>query len=806
MKQLLKTIVSAVLIACISSVALAAEDIRISLLRDGDDLTPYAESIYFTRYTPWFKSLHITSAAEKAKNIVGGEACQQIRCLDISPVDENHVVFGSDTSGVWITKNGGEHWYNTMRNLPKGDIADVMFHPNDKNIIFAYTLGTDESLKPGIYRSTDMGKIWSLVHADYIESSRIDKLFAYDNSGNIYAVTAKGIIKSENDGEDWTYLKKADEEANPGTINSNANTTRATSISVSGDGQMIYACYAKSGFSLNGINVSTDGGISWTKLPVNGQSDANVYSFAVAPENNKLLIAALSTEMYVSTDGGENWNKFTDVSSASHISKIRMNNKYIYTAYDSKSSSFRRLDYTAANFHSKTFEIINLASASADRFLLGKNMNTAQGFDISGDIIFAAASGINKSEDNGKSWTRKSSGYSGLSVNHFYMDDEGNMILSMIDGNLVKSDSAYTSTNTPTFTGISCATGSKTVSTMLAVDPSDDKHYIVWNGQANSYKAEVGIIVTKDGGKTYVDEKGTTLTPTETNTNGVPNYYYKNRISDPKGYNTRVLEYDTENPRKIYASCATSIDNGENWTPNPYLILDICDEDPDKMIAWDVYGTSPTMKIMYSTDRGVSWEKLCDKPNRLASSAEGFFDKADSNKFWLTSELVLGYIDIAEKKFITVSKNVPTSAQNDCLVQNPRYPNHMLLGLKNTKDTYSPGLLESLDGGKTWHVVPGLFGMRNIRTIAFSTTTNEAFLGSHNGTIVYEYDNFWHYTTAKLTDGTNTINTCLDVYKDSNGKKFILSPTRKFDTGEKIFTGWKYKNELYKTGAKIYID
>ena len=189
MKQLLKTIVSAVLITCISSVALAAEDIRISLLRDGDDMVPTPESIYFTRYTPWFKSLHITSAAEKEKNIVGGEACQQIRCLDISPVDENLVVFGSDTSGVWITKNGGEHWYNTMRNLPKGDIADVMFHPNDKNIIFAYTLGTDESLKPGIYRSTDMGKIWSLVYADYIESSRIDKLFAYDNSGNIYAAT-----------------------------------------------------------------------------------------------------------------------------------------------------------------------------------------------------------------------------------------------------------------------------------------------------------------------------------------------------------------------------------------------------------------------------------------------------------------------------------------------------------------------------------------------------------------------------------------------------------------------------------------
>ena len=210
---------------------------------------------------------------------------------------------------------------------------------------------------------------------------------------------------------------------------------------------------------------------------------------------------------------------------------------------------------------------------------------------------------------------------------------------------------------------------------------------------------------------------------------------------------------------------------------------------------------------MYSEDYGKTWTKVNTNftlDDLMLDEMEGFFDASDSNRFYWKSNWKLGIVDIEEGTF--TSKMHRFGCGNSVLCQNPDYPIHLLLGTQQYNTANLPSLLESLDGGETWHVVPGIYGARNIREIQFSTTTNEAFLGSHNGTIVYEHDNFWHYTTAKLTDGTNTINTCLDVYKDSNGKKFILSPSQMFDTGNNFFTGWKYKNELYKTGEKIYID
>lgn len=794
-KRLISIILSLIMTTCASAVS-AADDPRLSF-REGDDITPYEDGQYFTRYAPWFKVMHLTSAAEIAAGAHGGEGGQLIRCLDISPVNTNLTIFGTDTTGVWITTNGGEFWYNTGRNMFPVDIADVMCHPTDENILFAYGVGTHVGdCAPGIYRSVDKGRSWTRVYTDYISSSTVDKLFACDSSGNIYAVTAKGVIKSTDDGATWNPILSATE-----TVNDNDNRVRASSLVVSEDGQTIIACYAKSGFSLNGINVSYDGGTTWSKLYISGTTDWNTYSFVIDPVEGRYIAGVYNPdttnyELHISSDKGESWTKFqstageyNQVRPGAAVVRLRITAEKLYASYPSCDKNFRYLAYSeldnaATTKQWKTIDFETLKTG-ADTFRGSVNMQHSQGVDICGDVMYVCTAGPNKSTDGGVTWERKSSGFSGNSVTHYNMDENGRLILSCIDRNMVLSSGNYTADNTPSFTSTTAFSGG-TIVTKTLTDKHDStgQRMICWYGNANTEKTNVGIIVTTDGGNTYEDY-----------TNGA----FSPRVTDPANRNTAILEYDETDERTIYASCATSYDNGDTWEANPYYLLDVSG---DKMLAWDVYGTAPTYYLKYSEDKGANWKDIAVFASD--SVLRAFFDAEDSDKAWYKTERKIGSIQLSTLTLTTRMKGISYDAFS-ALVQNPDRPNHMLLGLKGTFSRPSPTIYETCDYGNSWHVVPGMFGRHTINTdaIAFSTTTNEAFIGSHNGTIIYEYDKFKYYKAARLSYENQVIFTTLERY----GNEVIAPEEEEALSPENMsFVGWEHGGTVYQPGDKIGID
>lgn len=782
------------MIMCTAAVS-AADDPRLAF-REGDDINPYADGQYFTRYTPWFKVMHLTSEEEIAAGAHGGEGGQLIRCLDISPANTNLTIFGTDTSGVWITTNGGEFWYNTGRDMFPVEIADVMCHPTDENILFAYAVGTlVNNCAPGIYRSVDKGRSWTRVYTDYISSSTIDKLFAYDSSGNIYAVTAKGVVKSTDDGATWSLILSATE-----TVNNTDNRVRATSITVSADGKTIIACYAKSGFSLNGINVSYDGGATWEEIFISeADTDWSTYSFVIDPTEGRYIAGVYNLdtetyELYISADKGESWTKFKSadstyeqVRSNAAVIRLRITAEALYASYPSCDKNFRYLAYSELDNAATTqkWKTINFESmgVGAGTFRGSVNMNHSQGVDILGDIMYVCSAGPNKSTDGGKTWVRKSSGFSGNSVTHFNMDESGRLILSCIDRNMVLSSGNYTAESTPSFTSTTTF-GGGTVVTKTLTDKHDStgQRMICWYGNANTSKTNVGIIVTNDGGNTYEDYTNSAFSP---------------RVTDPANRNTAILEYDETDEKTIYASCATSYDNGDTWEANPYYLLDVSG---DKMLAWDVYGTAPTYYLKYSADKGANWQDIAVFASD--SVLRAFFDAEDSDKAWYKTEDTIGSIQLSTLALTTRMTGISYKAFS-ALVQNPDRPNHMLLGLKGTYSRHSPTIYETCDYGNSWHVVPGMFGRHTINTdaIAFSTTTNEAFIGSHNGTIVYEYDKFKYYKAAKLSYEDRVIFTTLERYADE-----VIAPAEAFSPENMSFVGWKHGETIYQPGEKIGID
>lgn len=796
----------------------SASDPRLDM-RTGDDLIPQADTQYFTRYTPWLKVLHPMSDAEVTSSAHGGEGCQQIRCISISPKNPDLAIFGTDTSGVWITTNGGDLWYNTNRNMIPADIADVMCHPTDENIMLAYSVSTSGS--PGIYRSTDKGRSWTSVYKTYIAASGFsghysisDNLFAYDSAnGYIYAVTGQGVVQSTDSGASWSLIKMSDEYSDDDTANDNTSSNRihAASIDVSSDGKTIIACYAHTDFSLNGINVgavNTDGSVTWNKLYISGSTDWKVYSFIIDNDGRYIAGAYDDTNekygLYISSDKGQSWTAFasedgsyTKVRSNGAVVRLRLSDSHLYASYYFADANCRRLPYSELSNASTTAEwkTLGMQNVGTDTFRGGVKMAFSQGIDICGDVIYICTAGPNKSTDGGSTWQRKSGGFSGILVNHINMDSNGKMVLSRTDGNLVTSNGNYTAGSVPSF--IRRTKFSSTVATMSLTDKDNSDRLICWYGNSNTSKDSVGIIVTEDGGETYEDCEY------DSNAGKFTSVGFK--IEDPKTKNTAVLEYDEtdETSQTIYASCGTSYDNGENWTANDYFYLDI---DGDRILARDIYGDSPTYDLMYSDQKGAegSWKSVYAMGTLSDGDINAFFDSEDSDIIWYRTTNDFGKINIsAKKKTSLVSKTDYDCFSN--LAQNPKVPNHLLLTGKALYAGYCPTLYESYDHGASWHVVPGFFGRRTIDgTITFSTTTNEAFIGSHNGILVYEYDNFNYWQGLKLRcKGEEKL---LTVEKTSGGKITLPQFSDYFTTSDLwSFNGWEYNGTLYDEGAEITI-
>jgi photosystem II stability/assembly factor-like uncharacterized protein len=246
--------------------------------------------------------------------------------ISVDPFDENIVVAGGFSSGVWMSGDNGETWvYSGLSHEP---IINVRFHPYKEGLLYAATLrdmemkeylgiDNDRPLNGRLFVSDDKGRTWKLLYEKQgLDFTQLE--FTAENPNRIIAATrTHGILISEDGGVSFKEKNKglprelgfntiAADPHNPGVMYTAANRRgRHTHV------------------PLVPLYKTTDGGESWQLL-----HDYDVRNFTEYPSyirthehigwaistilvDNKNPQRLFMTNWYgvsVSNDGGVNWS------------------------------------------------------------------------------------------------------------------------------------------------------------------------------------------------------------------------------------------------------------------------------------------------------------------------------------------------------------------------------------------------------------------------------------------------------------------------------------------------------------------
>ena len=188
-------------------------------------------------------------------------------------LDENHLVAGATTGGVWNSYNGGQSWTRATgpEHFPSVSCMVQDSRPGKTNIWY---YGTGEArggyvtsqffMGDGCYKSTDNGQSWQVL-----ESTQTNLPQSFDG--------------------DWNFVNRLAVDPSVDTAD------------------IVYAA------TYGGIYRSTDGGISWTKKV--GNASPSTYYSDLAITSTGVVYATLDSESgnkgIWRSDGGEQWTNIT---------------------------------------------------------------------------------------------------------------------------------------------------------------------------------------------------------------------------------------------------------------------------------------------------------------------------------------------------------------------------------------------------------------------------------------------------------------------------------------------------------------
>ncbi|MHB0975572.1 MAG: FG-GAP-like repeat-containing protein [Candidatus Aquicultorales bacterium] len=270
------------------------------------------------------QTLFVPTGRGVIKSANGGSSWEPVSALtffrvwsiDLSPgYPSDPTIFAGSLDGVYISEDAGATWAKSNKGINEIRVSSLAISPDIANDGRLYAGSYD-----GLYVSNDSGDSWSLDDAalpgPHVRSVRFSSDYA--NDGTVFAVTDDFIYRSTNRGGNWS---KVYDPANPppvqgggvygGPYGNNESPYGPSPVYITisptfaTDRTVFVGTYY-------GLLVSTDGGDSWTAIPLSTYggikavlspsyaTDKTLFAHALRPE-------ADSQKLFKSTDGGKTW-------------------------------------------------------------------------------------------------------------------------------------------------------------------------------------------------------------------------------------------------------------------------------------------------------------------------------------------------------------------------------------------------------------------------------------------------------------------------------------------------------------------
>ncbi len=231
----------------------------------------------------------------------------QIWSVTVDPTDSDTIFVGTRPD-AFRSRDGGKTWDALALGVtipcPVGipRTTNMIVDPRDRRTIWA---GIEVD---GVYKSLDGGDTWRHLPAlgpDPFQGDIHGLALRVSSPSAVYATTPFGIATSTDEGESWKYH-------NFPKFHESDNRSYCRGVMLKADDPNVI--FVGNGDAIPGvtgtIQQSTDGGPSGEALNLPVEPNSVVYWFATHPSRPHVVAAAsLYGYVYVSTDGGESWQK-----------------------------------------------------------------------------------------------------------------------------------------------------------------------------------------------------------------------------------------------------------------------------------------------------------------------------------------------------------------------------------------------------------------------------------------------------------------------------------------------------------------
>ena len=246
--------------------------------------------------------------------------------LTFDPRDPR-VIHAASINGALVTRDGGETW-RIGTGWDMTEAKAIFLDPNAPDNIYL-------ALPDGVAVSRDAGVTWVRREKGLPERGKYTQTIKVDRTraGRVLAGCESGIYLSEDGAESWrqtlaTKTGITDVRQSPHDPKLWITTTQNNGVQVSRDGGVTWTAFAglpneeawyNVAFDANnpqryaigswtyGVLVSEDAGKTWTDRNAGLPADHCVYRVAIDPDTGRLLAGVYKEALFVSDDFGHSW-------------------------------------------------------------------------------------------------------------------------------------------------------------------------------------------------------------------------------------------------------------------------------------------------------------------------------------------------------------------------------------------------------------------------------------------------------------------------------------------------------------------